>query len=334
MYDPADGFFAGSPVGEHEHFVTSPHVSPIFGTLIASQLGAAWASLGRPKPFTVIEVGAGDGTLAAQVREAAAGTEWAPDLRYVCVEQSPVARGACASRGIEAVAVIADAAPERVVGCIIGNELLDNLPFHRVRARAGSILEVYVDAREGRLVETEGPATDVAVAAIGAPLMEGREQPASPAARAFTTSGGRMLARGYLLFFDYGFVAGEEPGPVRGYRGQKLVVDLYADPGSCDITGPVDFDAISASARDAGLTVWGPVSQRDALLALGYRRALEVLKARQGERERAGAWREGVSIWNQRGEAAMLIDRAGLGGLKVLAAGTDGSSPLLVARSG
>lgn len=334
LYDPSEGFFAGSPVGDRAHFVTSPHVSPVFATLMAGQLAEVWASLGRPSSFTVIEVGAADGTLAAGIREAAAGTEWAPALDYRCVEQSPVARGAIGSRGFEAFPTLVEAAPEPIVGCVIANELLDNLPFHRVRARGGALLEVYVDERADQLIEVDAPATEAAVSALGVQPAEEREQPSSPAAQTFVTACARLLARGFLLLIDYGFTAGEDPGPVRGYRGQRLVIDLLAHPGSADITGPVDLEAVAATARAAGLSVWGPVTQREALLGLGYRRALDVLRERQSELERLGAWRESVALWNQRGEAAMLVDPGGLGGLKVLAAGTEGLAPLRAVRQG
>src|SRR5207249_10551391 len=61
LYDPADGYFSRLPVGEGGDFVTSPHVSPAFGLLIARQLAEMWQLLGRPDPFGVVEAGAGQG---------------------------------------------------------------------------------------------------------------------------------------------------------------------------------------------------------------------------------------------------------------------------------
>ena len=62
LYDPDEGFYAHHPVGEDGHFVTSPHVSTAFGDLLARQLAECWETLGRPRPYTVAELGAGDGT--------------------------------------------------------------------------------------------------------------------------------------------------------------------------------------------------------------------------------------------------------------------------------
>src|SRR6266571_5224741 len=65
LYDPEEGFYTRPPVGEGGHFVTSPHVSRVFGELSGRQVEQMWEALGRPEPFSIVEAGAGDGTLAA-----------------------------------------------------------------------------------------------------------------------------------------------------------------------------------------------------------------------------------------------------------------------------
>ncbi|MGH2556542.1 MAG: SAM-dependent methyltransferase, partial [Actinomycetota bacterium] len=67
LYDPDGGFYSRLSVGEEGHFVTSPHLSPVFGRLVAGQVAEFWELLDRPARFDVIEVGAGDGTLAHQI---------------------------------------------------------------------------------------------------------------------------------------------------------------------------------------------------------------------------------------------------------------------------
>src|SRR4051812_18539115 len=69
---------------------------------------------------TVVEVGAGRGTLARAVRAAGYGG------RYMCVERSAVLRAAAAAAGFE----VADSLPPGPFeGVVLANELLDNLPF-------------------------------------------------------------------------------------------------------------------------------------------------------------------------------------------------------------
>lgn len=319
LYDPEDGFFSSSPVGRAAHFVTSPHVSAVFGILVARALFDAWQALGSPATFTVVEAGAGEGALARQVLRSATGA-FAEALHYVAVEQSARARTALARAGIEARAGIDEAVGGPFTGVIIANELLDNIPFHRI---AGD-RELLVGAEGDRLVYVEAAPSREVLEAMSSMPEQDEHRPASPAARAYVRDALSHLARGSMILFDYGFTAGEPVEPIRGYREQRLVDDVLAEPGSCDITGPVDFDAIAAEARAAGFDVHGPISQREALLALGYRDVVEQLRAQQQVAQDAGESRRALELFEARNEAAMIVDPDGLGALKVVAFTTPG----------
>jgi SAM-dependent MidA family methyltransferase len=318
LYDPDEGFYAHPPSGGH--FVTSPHVSPAFGDLLARQVAESWEALGRPRPFDLVEIGAGDGTLAVQIRTAArAVPDLAAALRYTAVERTPGTRAALEAAGLET----RDTVPEIGTGIVVGNELLDNLPFHRLRERDGVIREVHVGLDGERLVEVEGEPSDQALAALG-DRRPGAERPVSPAATAMVGRIARSLRRGYVFLFDYGFEGDESPGPVHGYRRHRVLADVLEDPGGRDITAAVDLDAVADEARRSGLTVWGPVTQREALLGLGYRLWSSGVRNRQTEAEAQGDWREATRLYAARSRASILIDPAKLGGLRLLAFGTSG----------
>ena len=126
------------------------------------QLDEAWARLGHPDPFVVVEAGAGRGRLASDVLRAE--PECAPALRYVLVERSAALRAAqrdlltlepadevarpVVPRGGDdpdesprpvagmgpIVTSLAELPAVTVVGVVIANELLDNLPCPDRRA--------------------------------------------------------------------------------------------------------------------------------------------------------------------------------------------------------
>ena len=321
LYDPTDGFYANPPIGPERHFVTSPHVSPAFGDLLTRQLVEAWELLDRPRPFTVVEVGAGDGTLARRVLQT---LRTVPDLeaslRYVGVERSAGARGALEDLGVEVSASLSDVGP--VTGCLIANELFDNLPFHRLRNRDGHTLEVVVKTDGEELVESEAEPTDESLSALGKPVRPGEERPVSPEALALVRQIAATISRGYAFLFDYGFASDDAPGPVHAYRDHHVFADVLEDPGGRDVTAAVDLDALVREAERAGLTAWGPVSQREALLALGFRLWLSGLRARQTEAEGAGSWREANRLYAERSKATLLIDPSQLGSLHLLVFGT------------
>lgn len=326
LYDPEEGFYARPPIGEDGHFVTSPHVSPAFGDLVARQVAESWEALGRPRPFDLVEIGAGDGTLAVQILAAVRTVpDLAAALRYTAVERTPGARAVLEASGLEARASLDEVGP--ATGCIVANEVLDNLPFHRLRERDGGVSEVFVGIDGDRLVEVEGKPTRDAIDSLDRPLQPGEERPVSPAASAMVRDLAAALDRGYALLFDYGFGAEVPPGPVHAYRDHRVLAEVLEDPGSRDVTAAVDLDAVAAEAGRSGLQVWGPLPQREALLGLGYRLWASGVRTRQAEAEANGDWREANRLFAARSRASILVDPAKLGGLRLLALGTEGLPP-------
>jgi SAM-dependent MidA family methyltransferase len=311
LYGPG-GFYDRPPVGETGHFVTSPHVHEVFGELLARALRQLWESLGRPSPFAVAEAGAGDGTLARRLLERLGDTS----VRYTTVERSAGARDALAA--IEGLTVADElSGPHHVV---LANELLDNLPFRRTRGSR----EVRVGLDDGRLVEVE-------TAWSGEPAWEserapgGEEHVVPVGALGFVDRLASALAvdGGYALLIDYGGV-GEAGGPVHGYRGHRVVEDPLEDPGSADITAGVDFSLIARRAETRGLISFPTVTQRQALVSLGFDRWMRAELKRQGEllSERKGTL--AVRAWSGRSRASLLVDPGALGRLRWLALATPG----------
>jgi SAM-dependent MidA family methyltransferase len=285
-----------------------------------------WDHLARPAPFAVVELGAGDGTLARGILTALEGlADLREAMRYVGVERTPGQIAALEAAGIESARSLDEVGP--FTGCVLANEVLDNLPFHRVRMRDGRVVEVLVGADGDRLVEVEAVPSPEVAAAVIPPLTEGKERPVSPAAVRLVEGVASKLDRGYSFFFDYGFTEDAGPGPVHAYRDHRVLEDVLDEPGSRDVTAAVDLAAVLGAARRAGLQTWDPVPQREALLALGYRLWAAGVRARQAEAEAEGDWRRANRLFQARSRASILIDEGKLGGLWLVAFATGGLPP-------
>jgi len=309
LYGPG-GYFEGTPVGARGDFVTSPHVHPIFGELLGRAVRGMHGSLGRPAPFRIAEVGAGDGTLARQLIDALA--DLAPT--YVGVE---LGAGARASLGaIDGLGVRAELdAPADVV---IANELLDNLPFRLVRDGR----EVRIAVEGDRFVEMLAEPDEDVIAAAGGP----GERVIPDGAHAFVDRLASILARGYALLIDYGGI-GTTGGPVHGYRDHRVVEDVLHAPGSTDITSGVDFGSLASYAERRGLTAFPSVTQQAALMSLGFEGWFRSELERQQDLLQARVGLEAVRTWSGRSRATILIDPAALGRLRWLVLATPGLPP-------
>jgi NADH dehydrogenase [ubiquinone] 1 alpha subcomplex assembly factor 7 len=306
----AGGFYEHPPVGPGGDFVTSPHVHPVFAQLLARAVAELHERLGGPRPFRVTEVGAGDGTLARQLLDRLGEIR----LEYTAVERSGGAR--------DALTAIPDVSVrERLQGSphlFLANELLDNLPFRRLRGTGSGTKEIRIALEGNRLVETLHPADGELS------LADGEERVIPAGALGFVEEVAARLAHpGYALLIDYGGV-GEPGGTPHGYRAHRPVEDILEQPGSTDITVGVDFDLIAGHATAHGLVAFPSVSQRHALTALGYdrwvrdelRRQAELLDRREGV--------EAVRTWGGRSRASLLVDPTALGRLRWLLLATPG----------
>jgi SAM-dependent MidA family methyltransferase len=299
LYGPG-GYYERPPVGPEGDFVTSPHVHPVFAELLARGIREVHAHLGAPTPFHVLEIGAGDGTLARQLL----GLLGDLPLRYAAVERSGGARAALtALGGIQVHASVAQVPPP--IHLVLGHEVLDNLPFRLVRGSD----EIRVDLADGRLVEVATPAPDE----LAAP--EGEDRAVPTGALALLADLAPRLAHAYALFVDYGSEAGSG-GPVHGYRGHRIVEDVLAEPGATDITAGVDLGALGRAATALGLEVFPPTPQHRALARLGYAEWTRAELAAQAAMLNEGRGLEAVRTWAARSRASILVAPEQLGRLR------------------
>jgi SAM-dependent MidA family methyltransferase len=83
-----------------------------------------------------------------------------------------------------------------------------------------------------------------------------------------------VVARGFLLFIDYGYtrdeqLQGRHLDTLMTYRRHAASADPYSSPGEQDITAHVNFTALAAMAHAAGLQPYPLVTQSQFLVGIG-----------------------------------------------------------------
>jgi SAM-dependent MidA family methyltransferase len=334
LYDAEGGYYRGPAArpGRAGDFLTAPELHPIFGASIAVALEEVWVRLGRPAPFVVRESGAGTGTLALAILDelTRAGSPLRAVARYEALDVDP--------RRIEAFATRLTAAghgdvlgatdPATAIdGVVLGNEILDALPVHRVRRRDGSLREIAVDLdADGGLREIEIAPSTTALAdrlvAEGIELVEGQTAEVGLAADAWIAAAAGQLRRGLLMLIDYGAPAAElydpvrrRDGTLRAYVRHQVHDDPYRHVGRQDLTAHVDVTAIERAAHGAGLTAVGVTTQAEALMGLGIEDRLRQIQA-----DPATTFEDYALV---RAALMRLLDPAAMGRFRVMAFGRD-----------
>lgn len=278
LYAPGDGYYAhrGLRRGAAGDYYTAPRVHPIFGATVARRIRAEFERLGRPASFRVVEVGAGDGTLARDVRTAWDRFGETTALDYVRVDPAPDLDAVDLPDGVRRSTAVAAEGP--FSGLVLANELLDAFPFRRLLRRDARWVELGI-AVEGATVRwRESDAVDPVPAPALPEAPEGTILEIAPAAEAWIREVADSLVAGGLVLLDYGadqpeLIARKPAGTLEAVRAHRASVPPLEAPGTSDLSAWVNFTRLRWAARAAGLVERHYRSQAESLGDWGFEAA-------------------------------------------------------------
>lgn len=298
LYHPQHGYYATNQVniGAGGDFFTAPHLGADFGELLAEQFVEMWKLLSYPKPFTLVEIGAGQGLLVQDVLHYLHRHyfECFDAMHYIVVEKSAALRAEQQQR-LKALSRFGDHLSWQtwdeiplgsIVGCCFSNELVDAFPVHQFVWERGELQEVYVTCDRTSLQFSEiidQPSTTQLLEYFelngidlkSAAYPEGYRSEINLAALEWLATVASRLQCGYILTIDYGYTADRyylptrTQGTLQCYYQHAHHSDPYINIGRQDITAHVDFTALKRQGERCGLSTIGFTQQGLFLLALG-----------------------------------------------------------------
>ena len=333
LYHPTHGYYAssGARISAGGDFLTSPHLADDFGETIAIQLYQIWQILGEPQPFSIVEMGAGQGLLAAQILDYARRVypDFFRSIDYLIIEIAP-AMIAVQQLRLKDLPVRwcewIDLNDRSIVGCFLSNELIDALPVHQVTVVKDRLQEVYVtnDDKSNSFTEVIGELSTDTLTQYWqlnhVNLLNGRypaeyRTEVNLAALTWLERVFKKLQRGYIISIDYGYTADRYYNPMRSqgtlqcYYQHAYHNDPYINIGNQDITAHVDFTALQNQGDLLGLNTIGFIQQGMFLMALGLGERIAAISTSNGDIQ---------SLLRRRQNLHQLIDPMGLGKFGVL----------------
>jgi SAM-dependent MidA family methyltransferase len=308
LYNPEGGYYSSGTVEigartDEGHFLTFPEtMQPYFGEAIARQIIQMWENMDFPEDFDIVEMGAGNGTLArdilAYIRKNSPSLF--DRLKYNIIEISPalvqrqidkIGKGMRGGRFLDKVEHINIDDIDKIQGVFISNELPDAMPVHRVRLSDGRLQELYITLNEeGDFIESWD---DISTGQIqvyidqicrleglnsAEELLKGIDMdiPVNLDAAEWYHRISDALDSGYILTIDYGFIGTSikrwsnffglidisQNGGIRLYGMPPGQSNIYDYSGGVDITSDVYFPILNHIGRINGLSTEGYISQR------------------------------------------------------------------------
>jgi SAM-dependent MidA family methyltransferase len=333
LYHPQFGYYASNAdcIGKSGDFLTSPHLAADFGELLAVQIKQLWEILGSPQKFSIVEMGAGQGLLAAQILEylQREHCEFFTVIDYLIIETSPAMIAAQQTR-LNTLPVRwcewSEIADRSIVGCFISNELIDALPVHQVIVQNDRLQEIYITFDREGLVFTEvidELSTDRLnqywqlnnINLLNDRYPDGYRTEVNLAALEWLKTVEQKLERGYIISIDYGYSADRYYNPIRSqgtlqcYYEHYHHNDPYINIGNQDLTAHVDFTAIQYQGELLGLETIGFTKQGLFLMALGLGDRISTVSNYSGDIQ---------TILTRRQNLHQLIDPMGVGKFGIL----------------
>ncbi|MBV9327540.1 MAG: SAM-dependent methyltransferase [Chloroflexi bacterium] len=270
LYHPRFGYYTNlRGFGPDGDFITSPERHPAFGWLLGRQVLEVWQALERPRPFRILELGAGSGALAEPLVRFLR-SEGVSDLVYTLDEVSPTLRELQRRR-------LTDPAfrwngVDEPANFVVANEVADALPVHRAIIKDGHLHEMLVTVdRSGELTWTvaEQPhaALDAYFQALHVLPNEGEVMDICLELENWVESIARRLERGMALVIDY--TASPPRDSLLTYYRHTLGSDPFVRLGEQDISARVDLRTLVRFGIARGLKA-GAVAQRGLLYNLGF----------------------------------------------------------------
>ncbi|OUC12602.1 MAG: hypothetical protein B0A82_22075 [Alkalinema sp. CACIAM 70d] len=296
LYHPDQGYYVrrASKIGATGDFFTSPHLGADFGEMLAEQFVQMWEILGQPQPFTLVEMGAGQGLLASDILRYLSQRypDCARSLQYCVVEKVATLIAAqkrqlmpWIDQGLAIQWTSLEALAEApIVGCFFSNELIDAFPVHQIQFQAGQLQEIYVGWQDSHFLEiVDQPSTPDLVTyfdRLGIDIThpdyaDGYRSEVNLLALDWMKAVAAGLQRGYVLTIDYGYPASRyysrtrSQGTLQCYYQHSHHNDPYQYVGKQDITAHVNFTALEMQGQQVGLQTIGVTQQAMFLMALG-----------------------------------------------------------------
>jgi SAM-dependent MidA family methyltransferase len=298
LYYPELGYYtsATDKIGKQGDYYTVPYFTNIYGELIAKQLEEMWPLLDK-KDFTIVEYGAGMGSLCIDILEQLRNNKkFYQRIKYCIIEKSETMR-------LKEHLILSGSPQiaEKVVwynsieeippfnGCILANEVIDNFAVHKVVMKENELMEVFVDY-ETEFTEVLKPANDVLknyFKQLHVKLPDGYCTEVNLEAIEWIKNISASLQKGFVLTIDYGFPSSElyqsnrRLGTIVCYNKHTVNDIPYNNIGEQDITTHINFSALHFWGEKNGLTNCGFTNQSQFLLGLGLTEHLRKIETNE-----------------------------------------------------
>ena len=289
LYDKKFGYYMKkNPFGKKGDFITAPNISRLYSEMIAIWIISFWQSLGSPKKFNLIELGAGNGQMMRVFIESFQRFPiFLNSCNFIIHEKSPslikIQKKELAKNKIEWVSQIKKI---KKGPCIfIANEFFDALPIKQFRKKENLWLEKFINLKN--LDKAFFFEKEVDIKKIEKKIhfkisqnqnfIEYSELGINYLKDIFKII---KINTGGLLLVDYGYTEKKMKNTLQAISNHKFA-NILENIGNVDITHNISFDLFKRFSKKMGGLANNLTTQKEFLLKMGIKQRAQIISKNQ-----------------------------------------------------
>ena len=250
LYDKVNGYYMKKdPFGKEGDFITAPNITRLFSEVIAIWVLTFWKSIGSPKRFNLLELGAGNGEMMKVIIETLKNfPECFNNCNFQIHEKSELLRKKQQlNLKSEKIAWIDDIKINNSSPTIfLANEFFDELPIKQFFKREGKWVERFVNFKKEKKAEFKEQPINIKNIEQDLSFEISKDQEIieySPSSFEYLKDISNLIKKndGGILIIDYGYLKLNMEETLQAIKNHKHS-NILKDIGDSDITYNINFN--------------------------------------------------------------------------------------------
>ena len=289
LYDKKFGYYMKkNPFGAKGDFITAPNISRLFSEMIAIWTLSFWQSLGSPKQFNLIELGAGNGEMMKVLIESFKNF---PGFLNACNliihEKSPslikIQKKKLNKKKIVWISKISKI--KKIPSIFIANEFFDSIPIKQFKKKKNLWFEKFVNLKKRKKALFFEKKIDIKKIEKKLNFKLSKNQnfvEYSELGLNYLKEISEIIKKntGGLLVIDYGYTDKKMKNTLQAVSNHKFA-NILSKVGKVDITHNISFELFKKFTNQMGSLENNLTTQKEFLTKMGIKQRAEIISKNQ-----------------------------------------------------
>ena len=288
LYEKKIGYYMKkNPFGKKGDFITAPNISRLFSEMIAIWVVSFWQSLGFPKKFNLIELGAGNGEMMKVLIESLKNfPDFFKSCNFVIHEKSPKLKKIQKKiLNHDLIWVSKINKIKKIPSIFIANEFFDSIPIKQFRKKNDQWFEKFVNLKNHKKAHFFEKKINMNKIEKKINFKISKNQnfiEYSEQGIGYLKDISKIIQESYggLLIIDYGNNDKKMKDTLQGVSNHKFA-NILSNIGSVDITHNINFNLFKNFLKKMKTLDNKFTSQRNFLIKMGIKERAEIISKNQ-----------------------------------------------------